>query len=68
MSLADLAVFQILHSFSDPNDAFFATLPYVDERVGMLDEKYPELNQHMIRIYQVPEIKGWMTRRPQGLF
>ncbi len=68
LSLADLAVFLIFHSFSNPDDPFFATLPYVDERIGMLDDKYPPLNEHMIRIYNVPEVKGWMTRRPLGLF
>ncbi len=61
-------MFQVLHSFSDPNDAFFATLPYVDERVGLIEERFPLLNEHMIRIYNVPEVKAWMVHRPEGLF
>ncbi len=68
LSLADLAVFDALHSFSDPGDAFFATLPYVDERIGMLEERFPTLNGHMVRVYNVPEVKGWLARRPEGLF
>ena len=61
-------MFQILHSFSDPSDTFFSTLPYVDARLGMLEERFPLLNAHMVRIYNVPRIKAWIKTRPKGLF
>jgi len=67
LSLADVAVFQVLHAFSDPNDAFFITLPYVDDRLTAL-ESFPLLMDHMVRVYKEPQIRHWYETRPEGLF
>ncbi len=67
LTYADIALFQILWAFSDPEDPFLTTLPYVDDRLVMLQD-YPRLLKHREDVFQVPGVKKWIETRPMGLF
>ncbi len=64
---ADLCLFQILHSFTDPNDPFYSTLPGVDARLDVLDY-HPRLRSLKERVGDIAGVKKWMAERPEGLF
>lgn len=67
LTFADLSIFQILHAFTDPEDPFFVTLPYVEERFTIL-ESFPLLKEHRDRILAIPGVTAWIEGRPRGLF
>ena len=68
MTYGDLSFFQVLHSFTDPNDPFYTTLPEsVDKRFQVL-QYYPQISAHLKRVLEIPGIKKWVEERPVGLF
>lgn len=67
LTFGDLCAFQVLHSFTDPDDPFFSTLPGVSARLSVL-EYHPLLKSLKERVAEVPGIKKWMEKRPRGLF
>ena len=67
LTYGDLAVFQALHAFTDPEDPFYTTLPGVGSRMDSINH-YPVLKEHFERVGQVPGIRKWLESRPRGLF
>ena len=58
---------KVLHSFTDPEDPFYSTLPDVSARLSVL-EYHPLLKALKERVAVVEGIKSWMEKRPRGLF
>ena len=58
---------KVLHSFTDPEDPFYSTLPGVSARLSVL-EYHPLLKALKERVAEVEGIKRWMEKRPRGLF
>ena len=67
LTYADLAVFSILHAFCDPENPFFNTVPYSDDRFTLL-EKFPLLLRHIDLVYGISGVNHWIKTRPRGLF
>jgi glutathione S-transferase len=67
VTYGEICVFQVLRSFTDPDDPFYSTLPGVGGRLDMLDY-HPLLKALMERVGEMKGIKKWMDSRPKGLF
>ena len=67
LTYGDIAMFQLLYAFNDPEDPFYRTLPACEERLSMLAD-YPGLVGLVNRVLDESGIRFWVDTRPKGLF